>query len=408
MHQQAAQMRAQQMAAQRQQMLAAQQKQQREAESQQSQRRKAASPVDAHAEETIARVVNQIRQNSMMHASMSPEGQLMPTMIKKHKDDEDMDEDERLLNSEEGKKLSSKERRQLRNKVSARAFRSRRKEYISQLEGEVQQKVNEAAELKLQNRALMEENARFRSLSEKLLAHAAFRPFLEELSRDPEIASSFAAVVNNSVPTSNSQSATPQPQIKKDVNPYENFNNGQQFNAQNTQHVGMTLVPEPQVDFSQLSWGIGNMGLQQNMQVFAVTEIPEEPVDVAALSGKYTSEEDIVSEETFGSVKADLPTEIETPTQAKDTPAAIETVEFDAEDPSYTLFASSPAPTTASEPTLDDAMNLLSQLPTEKPSQFETVSANEETEMSTVFDKSCARLDAACRRLDALFSSFGL
>ena len=44
-----------------------------------------------------------------------------------HKDEEDMDEDERLLASEEGKRLSSKERRQLRNKVSARAFRSRRK-----------------------------------------------------------------------------------------------------------------------------------------------------------------------------------------------------------------------------------------------------------------------------------------
>lgn len=43
------------------------------------------------------------------------------------KDEEDMDEDERLLASEEGKKLTSKERRQLRNKVSARAFRSRRK-----------------------------------------------------------------------------------------------------------------------------------------------------------------------------------------------------------------------------------------------------------------------------------------
>jgi len=46
---------------------------------------------------------------------------------KNKKDEEDMDEDERLLASEEGKKLSSKERRQLRNKVSARAFRSRRK-----------------------------------------------------------------------------------------------------------------------------------------------------------------------------------------------------------------------------------------------------------------------------------------
>jgi hypothetical protein len=43
------------------------------------------------------------------------------------KDLDDMDEDERLLNSEEGKKLSPKERRQLRNKVSARHFRKRRK-----------------------------------------------------------------------------------------------------------------------------------------------------------------------------------------------------------------------------------------------------------------------------------------
>ena len=48
-------------------------------------------------------------------------------LARQRKDEEDMDEDERLLASEEGKKLSSKERRQLRNKVSARAFRSRRK-----------------------------------------------------------------------------------------------------------------------------------------------------------------------------------------------------------------------------------------------------------------------------------------
>jgi hypothetical protein len=49
------------------------------------------------------------------------------TFIKSKKDLEEMDPDELLLASEEGKKLSSKERRQLRNKVSARAFRCRRK-----------------------------------------------------------------------------------------------------------------------------------------------------------------------------------------------------------------------------------------------------------------------------------------
>lgn len=51
----------------------------------------------------------------------------LPQPTRKQKDESEMDEDERLLASEEGKKLSSKERRQLRNKVSARAFRSRRK-----------------------------------------------------------------------------------------------------------------------------------------------------------------------------------------------------------------------------------------------------------------------------------------
>ena len=118
---------------QRQQQLIQQQQQQkqREAEQQQRQhsRRSASHLVDPRTEETIARVVNQIRQNSTYAGdSMSPNsGNVLPHVVKTRKDDDDMDDDERLLNSEEGKKLSSKERRQLRNKVSARAFRSRRK-----------------------------------------------------------------------------------------------------------------------------------------------------------------------------------------------------------------------------------------------------------------------------------------
>lgn len=41
------------------------------------------------------------------------------------------DEDEKILASEEGKKLNPRERRQLRNKVSARNFRVRRKGMLS-------------------------------------------------------------------------------------------------------------------------------------------------------------------------------------------------------------------------------------------------------------------------------------
>ena len=85
---------------------------------------------DPHVEESISRLLNQMRQSSVASAaddeSSTPTPSL-PHLARLKKDEDEMDEDERLLASEEGKKLSSKERRQLRNKVSARAFRSRRK-----------------------------------------------------------------------------------------------------------------------------------------------------------------------------------------------------------------------------------------------------------------------------------------
>jgi hypothetical protein len=86
-------------------------------------------PADPIVEEKISQLLNSMRQSSVTtdgEDSHTPN----PTMAhvsRMRKDEEEMDEDERLLASEEGKKLSSKERRQLRNKVSARAFRSRRK-----------------------------------------------------------------------------------------------------------------------------------------------------------------------------------------------------------------------------------------------------------------------------------------
>ena len=141
MHQQAAlakaqaQAQAQQQRQQQQQQLAIQ-KQQQAIQAQQQQRmsisqpvRKTSSPLsDARTEETIARVVAQIRADSQNASSLHDgAGGLLPHIIRAKKDEDDMDEDERLLASDEGKKLSSKERRQLRNKVSARAFRSRRK-----------------------------------------------------------------------------------------------------------------------------------------------------------------------------------------------------------------------------------------------------------------------------------------
>ena len=81
-------------------------------------------PTDPIVEEKISQLLNSMRHNSV---STEDNDDKSPTLPRSRKDEEEMDEDERLLASEEGKKLSSKERRQLRNKVSARAFRSRRK-----------------------------------------------------------------------------------------------------------------------------------------------------------------------------------------------------------------------------------------------------------------------------------------
>ncbi|ODQ54759.1 hypothetical protein SAICODRAFT_24006 [Saitoella complicata NRRL Y-17804] len=79
-------------------------------------------------------------------------------------DAEEMDNDEKLLQSEEGKKLSSKERRQLRNKVSARNFRVRRKEYISHLESLVSDKNAETDSLRAELESVRAENARLQSI----------------------------------------------------------------------------------------------------------------------------------------------------------------------------------------------------------------------------------------------------
>lgn len=84
-------------------------------------------PADPIVEEKISQLLNSMRQNSVTTDGDNSSENNMTNVQRMRKDEEDMDEDERLLASEEGKKLSSKERRQLRNKVSARAFRSRRK-----------------------------------------------------------------------------------------------------------------------------------------------------------------------------------------------------------------------------------------------------------------------------------------
>ncbi|EFX06217.1 bzip transcription factor [Grosmannia clavigera kw1407] len=274
MHQQAAIAKAQAQQRQQQQIIQQQQrqnqvKQQQQQQQQQGQRHKSAQPADPIVEQKITELLNSMRQKSSSPTDAN--GMPIVNIGRPKKDEDDMDEDERLLASEEGKKLSSKERRQLRNKVSARAFRSRRKEYISQLEAEIATKVSENGDLRTQNRSLIEENKRLSDLTRMLLGSPSFSDFLDRLSSNPSL-----------IPQGQAQQA-PQPeprqerQAPKDSNPYS---------AQ--QQIGMAMIPEQHVDLSMLQLDEPTYAFQP--QVFAVQslDIPA-CIDASMLSGKTSN-----------------------------------------------------------------------------------------------------------------------
>lgn len=327
---------------------------------------------DPIVEERISRLLNQMRQNSV---TSSHDEALTPNanggqshLARQRKDEEDMDEDERLLASEEGKKLSSKERRQLRNKVSARAFRSRRKgtvipeaaisqirantrlEYIGQLEGEIATKVQDADELKAENEALKAENTRLTDLTRMLLSSPAFSSFLNDLSSTGNGIPAPAPAATLARPSS---SGTQQSQpLRKDANPHQRQLQNQ---SQSRTQVGMTLVPDNSMDFSVFdpannAWG-GNVDFGfNNAQVFSVTELPEGPpmdsINIGILSGKSSN---IVGPYSSDEAKDDAPIIERMPASPpkRDTTIAsdviCEDIELDASNPAFALFVDYPA-----------------------------------------------------------------
>lgn len=297
---------------------------------------------DEVVEESISRLLNRMR-NSSVASSAGDDGATPTANGSSHsgrirKDEEDMDEDERLLASEEGKKLSSKERRQLRNKVSARAFRSRRKEYIGQLEGELAAKAAEADEFKSKNEELISENKRLTDLTRLLLSSPAFSDFLNDLSGTGVAASALQDL--------NQPRPQPQPQQQqKDANP-------NQYRSHST--IGMAMIPEEACYESNsgepTNYGHNNGNMNTGLydaQVYAITALPDpdfKSFESATLSQK--------SSETFHFEPKDAPTPIERMPLAisKDAPTPIETyddfdcVEIDESDPVFALYADQPVP----------------------------------------------------------------
>lgn len=107
---------------------------------------------------------------------------------------EEMDEDERLLASEDAKKLTPRQRRQLRNRVSARHFRLRRKEYISHLESLV---VNLTAKINRLDKALKESQDSNENLASSIGPDQSY-PSLDTTTTLPSNANSVTAVFSSS------------------------------------------------------------------------------------------------------------------------------------------------------------------------------------------------------------------
>ncbi|KAI4111507.1 MAG: hypothetical protein LQ345_006764 [Seirophora villosa] len=299
---------------------------------------------DPIVEERISRLLNQMRHSSVGSSNVGSPGPNASAgnhhLGRAKKDEEDMDEDERLLASEEGKKLSSKERRQLRNKVSARAFRSRRKEYIGQLEGELAAKSTEADNLRAKNHELMAENSRLTDLTRMLLESPAFSSFLNEMSG-----------VDGNNGTSSSQQLAPapkvedaQPQASKDVNPHSPYVQSDRSIPQ----IGTGLRPDTYSAFNTATTWTDNMdsGLY-DAQVYAVTSMPEGPVfdqfDTGLLSGKTSSSS---SPFAWFDAKQDAPVlEQPPPPREKADPqlptsddSGLDDAEMDESDPVFSLY----------------------------------------------------------------------
>ncbi|KAL9042689.1 MAG: hypothetical protein Q9180_000411 [Flavoplaca navasiana] len=249
---------------------------------------------DPIVDERISRLLNQMRHSSV---TSSADDAPTPTanananashLGRAKKDEEDMDEDERLLASEEGKRLSSKERRQLRNKVSARAFRSRRKEYIGQLEGEIAAKSAEADDLRAKNQALMAENTRLTDLTRMLLESPSFSAFLDAMSGTEK------------QPATRSQQEPTDLKIEevhqhrpKDISPHQSP--PQAGSEHEDAQVGVALLPESYVNFNtgNTTWAPNTDFGLYDAQVYAVTSMPQGPAvdhfDGGLLSGKSSN-----------------------------------------------------------------------------------------------------------------------
>ncbi|KAI7817519.1 hypothetical protein BC939DRAFT_465609 [Gamsiella multidivaricata] len=141
------------------------------------------------------------------------------------------------------KKMTSKERRQLRNKISARNFRVRRKEYIFTLEGQVLQHKTEARHLREAVTLVQEENQRLKSELESV------RRQLEGTTINNSAATAGTSVVTAAASSEQTQSIVSTAPLSKEsqslLTSLLNRNVSSALNANAKSNLTLTL-PRPQ------------------------------------------------------------------------------------------------------------------------------------------------------------------
>ncbi|KAK4690969.1 bZIP-type transcription factor MBZ1, partial [Lecanoromycetidae sp. Uapishka_2] len=430
MHQQQALAKAQ-AEAERQAIAKQQQKGQQASHSRQSSRSGSnARPDEPMLDASITRLLNHMRQTSVASSQHDEDDDDAATpnanshSQRTKKDEEDMDEDERLLASEEGKKLSSKERRQLRNKVSARAFRSRRKEYIGQLEGEISAKDKECEELRKKNENLKAENVRLTDLTQMLLGSPHFQPFLDELSRNSDSAS--FPVPGHSKPQPQAAGTPSKGSNRpKDINPNQFNRSGQ---TPSNMHVGLTMIPEEPafnyISTESINTGYTNMnfGGPFDAQVYAVTMVPQGPAvdrpNFAMLSGKSSNfvgpcpsiEEEVKDDSPCVDTMPAYPVKSAMPEPIEST---FEDTTIDVSDAALALFSGPMATAAAKLPALAPEECIFGEIELDKafgrielfPIDATIEAANITTDISSAvlerFERLCARCDALSVRVAA-------
>lgn len=184
-------------------------------------------------------------------------------------DDEELDDDESWRPSpEEYKKLSSKEKRQLRNKLSARAFRTRRKDYIGTLESHIKDRDSVIDAIRAELSSTRAENQDLRRELEALKAStmSVLHPeSADKVGQSPSMMKALAETdLNNAatIPTPQQtpqrRTTTPTVNTRKDVAPFatgssfwggaDNMLGGGNTVCHTTLTPEITLPPQPNLN----------------------------------------------------------------------------------------------------------------------------------------------------------------